>query len=108
MRDVAQHKRQIGYKMCFAMQHIHIVNQRRISTQGPNIRGALQCSTSKMLNEKRSPKQASNIRGMLQCSISTLSINVCSSTLVPNVRGVLQHSTSAVPNEEVVQDKRQI
>jgi len=28
------------------MQHIHIVNQRRISTQGPNIRGILQCSTS--------------------------------------------------------------
>jgi len=66
------------------MQHIHIVNQRRISTQGPNIRGILQCSTS------------------------TLSINVCSSTLVPNVRGVLPHSTSAVPNDEVVLDKRQI
>jgi len=46
------------------MQHIHIVNQRRSSTQGPNIRGALQCSTSKMLNEKRSPTQAPNIRGI--------------------------------------------
>ena len=46
------------------MQHIHIVNQRRRSTQGPNIRGALQCSTSKMLNEKRSPTQAPNIRGI--------------------------------------------
>jgi len=30
------------------MQHIHIVNQSRISTQGPNIRGILQCSTSTM------------------------------------------------------------
>jgi len=58
------------------MQHIHIVNERRRSTQGPNIRGALQCSTSKMLNEKRSPTQAPNIRGMLQCSTSTMSINV--------------------------------
>jgi len=58
------------------MQHIHIVNQRRSLTQGPNIRGALQCSTSKMLNEKRSPTQAPNIRGMLQCTTSTLSINV--------------------------------
>jgi len=45
------------------MQHIHIVNQRRSSTQGPNIRGALQCGTSKMLNEKRSPTQVPNIRG---------------------------------------------
>ena len=61
--------------MCYTMQHIHIVYQRRRSTQGPNIRGILQCSTS------------------------TLSINVCSSTLVPNVRGVLQHSTLAVPKE---------
>ena len=58
------------------MQHIHIVNQRRSSAQGPNIRGALQCRTSKMLNEKRSPTQAPNIRGMLQCSTSTMSINV--------------------------------
>jgi len=58
------------------MQHIHIVNQRCSSTQGPNIRGALQCSTSKMLNERRSPTQAPNIRGMLQCSTSTISINV--------------------------------
>jgi len=58
------------------MQHIHIVNQRRSSTQGPNIRGVLQHSTSIMLNEKRSPTQAPNIRGMLQCSTSTMSINV--------------------------------
>jgi len=58
------------------MQHIHIVNQRRSSTQGPNIRGALQCSTSKTLNEKRSSTQTPNIRGMLQCTTSTLSINV--------------------------------
>jgi len=58
------------------MQHIHIVNQRRSSTQGPNIRGALQCSTSKILNEKRSPIQAPNIRDMLQCTTYTLSINV--------------------------------
>ena len=28
------------------MQYIHIVNQRRSSTQGPDIRGVLQCSTS--------------------------------------------------------------
>jgi len=28
------------------MQHILILSQRRISTQGPNIRGVLQCSTS--------------------------------------------------------------
>jgi len=81
------------------MQHIHIVNQRRRSTHGPNIRGALQSSTSKMLTENRSSTQAPNIRGILQCSTSTLSINVCSSTLVPNVRGVLQHSTFAVANE---------
>jgi len=58
------------------MQHIHIVNQRRSSTQGPNIRGALQSSTSKMLIEKRSSTQAPNIRGILQCSTSTMSINV--------------------------------
>ena len=58
------------------MQHIHIVNQRRSSTQGPNTRGGLQCSTSKMLNEKRSPTQAPNIRGILQCTTSTLSMNV--------------------------------
>ena len=58
------------------MQHIHIVNQRRSSTQAPNIRGALQCSTSKMLIEKRSPTQAPDIRGVLQCSTSTMSINV--------------------------------
>jgi len=58
------------------MQHIHTVNQRRSSTQGPNIRGALQSSTSKMLIEKRSPTQAPNIRGILQCSTSTLPINV--------------------------------
>ena len=45
------------------MQHIHIVNQRRSSTQRPNIRGALQCGTSKMLNEKRSLTQVPNIRG---------------------------------------------
>jgi len=57
---------------------------------------------------KRCSTQAPNIRGILQFSTSTLSINVCGSTLVPNVRGVLQHSTSAMPNEEVVQDKRQI
>jgi len=81
------------------MQHIHIVNQRLSSTQGPNIRRAVQCSTSKMLNFKRSSTQAPNIRGLLQCSTSTSSINVCSSILVPNVRGVLQYSTSAVPNE---------
>jgi len=56
------------------MQHINIVNECRSSTQGLNIRGALQCSTSKMLNEKRSPTQAPNIRGMLQCTTSTLSI----------------------------------
>jgi len=58
------------------MQHIHIVNQRRSSTQGPNIRGALQCSTSKMLNERRSSTQSPNIRDILQCSTSTLTINV--------------------------------
>jgi len=58
------------------MQHIHIVNQRRRSTQGPNKRGALQSSTSKMLNERRSSTQAPNIRGVLQCSTSTLPINV--------------------------------
>jgi len=58
------------------MQHIHIVNQRRSSTQGPNIIGALQCSTSKMLIEKRSSTQAPNIRGILQCITSTLPINV--------------------------------
>jgi len=58
------------------MQHIHIVNQTRISTQGPNIRGALQSSTSKMLNVKRSSTQAPNIRGILQCSTSPLPINV--------------------------------
>ena len=58
------------------MHHIHIVNQRGRSTQGPNIRGALQCSIWKMLNEKRSLTQAPNIRGMLQCTTSTLSINV--------------------------------
>ena len=46
------------------MQHIHIVNQRRSSTQGPNIRGSLQCSTSKMLIEKHSPTQAPDIRGI--------------------------------------------
>jgi len=58
------------------MQRIHTVNQRRSSTQGPNIRGALQCSTSKMPIGKRSPTQAPNIRGILQCSTSTMSINV--------------------------------
>jgi len=58
------------------MRHIHIVNQRRRSTQGPNIRGALQSSTSKMLNEKRSSTQVPNIRVMLQCTTSTLPINV--------------------------------
>ena len=44
------------------MQHIHIVNQRRGSTQRTNIRGALQCSTWKLLNEKRSSTQAPNMR----------------------------------------------
>jgi len=58
------------------MQHIHIVNSKRRSTQWPNIRGPLQSSISKMLNEKRSSTQAPNIRVMLQCSTSTLSINV--------------------------------
>jgi len=58
------------------MQHIHIVNQRRSSTQGPSIKGALQSSTSKMLIEKRSSTHAPNIRGILQCSTSTLPINV--------------------------------
>ena len=58
------------------MQHIHIVNQRRSSTQGPNIRGALQSSTSIILIEKRSSRQAPNIRVILQCSTSTLPINV--------------------------------
>ena len=58
------------------MHHIHIVNECRSSTLAPNIRGALQCSTSKMLNGKRSPTQAPNLRGILQCTTSTLSINV--------------------------------
>jgi len=58
------------------MQHIHVVNQRRSSTQGPSIKGALQSSTSKMLIEKRSSTHAPNIRGILQCSTSTLPINV--------------------------------
>jgi len=56
------------------MQHIHVVNQRRSSTQGPSIKGALQSSTSKMLIEKRSSTKAPNIRGVLQCSTFTLSI----------------------------------
>jgi len=41
-------------KRFYAIQHIHIVNSKRSSTQAPNIGGVLQSSTPKMLNEKRS------------------------------------------------------
>ena len=74
MRDVANTSAK--YTMCYTVQHIHIVNQRHRLTQGPNIRGALQSSTSKMLNVKRSSTQAPNIRGILQCSTSPLPFHV--------------------------------
>ena len=56
------------------MQHIQIVNQRRSSTQAPNIRGALQHSKLVVPNERISSRQAPNIRGVLQCSTFILSI----------------------------------
>jgi len=58
------------------MQHIHIVNECRSSTQAPNVRGVLQHSTLAVRNERSSSRQAPNIRGMLQCSTLTLSMNV--------------------------------
>ena len=81
---------------------------RPSSTQAPNVRGALKCSTSKMLNGKRSSTQAPNIRGILKCSLWKASNNGCSSTQAPNMRRVLQCSTPALTIKEAVQHKRQI
>jgi len=56
------------------MQHIHIANLCRSSTQAPNARGVLQHNTFAVANERSSSRQAPNIRDVLQCSTFTLSI----------------------------------
>ena len=74
--------------------------QRLSETQAPNIRGALKCSTLKMLNGKRSSTQAPNVRGALQNSTLAVLNKRCSSTQAKNVRVyLLQCSHLAVPDE---------